>query len=160
MEIMFTPWRYEYVSTVDDRKGCVFCDTAADDSDRDNLIVYRAEKCFAILNMYPYSTGHLMIVPYEHARTIEDLDVDTLSEMMTVAQKCMKAIRNAFENEGFNIGINITRVAGAGITEHVHMHVVPRWSGDANFMSVTGNTRVLPLSLDEVWKKLAEELPV
>jgi ATP adenylyltransferase len=158
MDIMYTPWRYDYVSTVDDRTGCIFCEKSADDKDRENLVVYRAEKCFAILNLFPYSSGHLMVAPYKHTGTIEDLDIDTLAEMMTVVQKCMKATREAFGNEGFNIGINIARIAGAGITEHVHMHVVPRWAGDANFMPVVGQTRVLPLALDQVWERLTEKL--
>jgi ATP adenylyltransferase len=158
VDIMYTPWRYDYVSTVDDRTGCIFCEKAAADDDRNNLIVLRAEKCLAILNLYPYSSGHTMVAPYRHTGTIEDLDQETLSEMMTVAQTLMAALRKSFGNEGFNIGINIARIAGAGITEHVHMHVVPRWAGDANFMPVVGDTRVLPLSLDQVWEKLTDQL--
>lgn len=158
MDIMYTPWRYDYVSTVDDRTGCIFCEKSADDKDRENLVVYRAEKCFAILNLFPYSSGHLMIAPYKHTGTIEDLDAETLSEMMDVAKRCMKATREEFGNEGFNVGINMARIAGAGITEHVHMHVVPRWAGDANFMPVIAQTRVLPLSLDQVWERLTEQL--
>lgn len=158
MDIMYTPWRYDYVSTVDERKGCIFCDKAAEDDDRENLIVMRAERCLAILNLYPYSSGHTMVAPYKHTGTIEELDADTLTEMMTVAQTLMGAIRSSFNNEGFNIGINIARIAGAGITEHVHMHVVPRWAGDANFMPVVSGTRVLPLSLEEVWERLTSAL--
>jgi ATP adenylyltransferase len=155
---MYTPWRYDYVSTVDDRTGCIFCDKAAQDDDRGNLIVMRAEKCLAILNLYPYSSGHTMVAPYRHTGTIEDLEPETLTEMMTVAQTLMSAIRKSFNNEGFNIGINIARIAGAGITEHVHMHVVPRWAGDSNFMPVVAETRVLPLSLDQVWEKITTQL--
>ncbi len=158
MDIMYTPWRYEYVSTVDERKGCIFCDKAAEDDDRKNLIVLRADKCMAMLNLYPYSSGHTMVAPYKHAGTIEDLDMETLTEMMAVARKLMRAIRSSFDNEGFNIGINISRVAGAGITDHVHMHVVPRWAGDANFMPVVGDTRVLPVSLEQVWERLTASL--
>jgi len=158
LEIMYTPWRYDYVSTVDDRTGCIFCEKSASSEDRKNLVVLRAEKCFAMLNLFPYSSGHLMIAPYEHTGTIESLDAETLSEMMSVAKTCMKATREAFSNEGFNIGINIARIAGAGITDHVHMHVVPRWAGDANFMPVVSETRVLPLSLDGVWERLTETL--
>lgn len=158
LDIIYTPWRYEYVSTVDDRQGCIFCDKPAVGDDRKSLIVLRAEKCFAMLNLYPYSSGHLMVAPFEHTGTIENLDLETLSEMMQVTQRCMKAIRAAFGNEGFNIGVNIARIAGAGITEHVHMHVVPRWAGDANFMPVIGATRVMPLSLEQVWERLTEKL--
>jgi ATP adenylyltransferase len=99
-----------------------------------------------------------MVAPYKHTGTIEELDSETLGEMMSVVKKLMKAIRESFGNEGFNIGINITRIAGAGITEHVHMHVVPRWAGDANFMPVIGQTRILPLSLDQVWERLTGKL--
>ena len=159
MDIIYTPWRYDYVSNVDNRKeGCIFCSKRSEDDDRANLIVYLAEKCLAILNLFPYSSGHLMIAPYKHTGTIEELDAETLTEMMTLAQKCMHAARQAFGPDGFNVGINIARVAGAGITEHVHMHLVPRWAGDANFMPVCSDTRVLPLSLDQVWERLTEQL--
>ncbi len=158
MEIMYTPWRYEYVSTVDERTGCVFCEKAAEDRDRENLIVLRADRCMGILNLFPYSTGHAMVAPYEHTGTIEELDIETLSEMMAIAQRIMRAIRGSFGNDGFNVGINISRIAGAGITDHVHMHVVPRWAGDANFMPVVSETRVLPMSLDQVWERLTSAL--
>ena len=156
MEIIYTPWRYEYVSKVDEPKGCIFCEKAAQDRDRENLVVHRGKRCFAILNLFPYSTGHLMIAPYLHKGSIEDLDSDTLTEMMTLSQRCMKAIRQAFGPEGFNLGVNISRIAGAGITDHVHMHVVPRWAGDSNFMPITADTRVLPMALDEVWVALKD----
>lgn len=156
METMFTPWRYEYVSHVDEQEGCIFCDKVREDSDRKNLIVHRGENCFAILNLYPYASGHMMIAPYEHTGTIEDLDSETLAEMMDFCKRAMKALREAYSPEGFNVGINIARVAGAGIYEHVHMHVVPRWAGDANFMPVCAGVKVLPLDLDTVWQKMKE----
>jgi ATP adenylyltransferase len=158
MEYIFTPWRYDYVSTVDQREGCIFCERPAAGDDRENLIVTRGERCFVMLNLYPYSTGHLMIAPYEHTGTIESLDRETLADMMQMAQRCMEGLRDAFSPEGFNVGINIARVAGAGIVEHVHMHVVPRWKGDSNFMPVCAETRVLPLSLDQVWEALSARL--
>ena len=159
MDYIYTPWRYQYVSTVDDREQeCVFCDRVTRDNDRENLIVFRDNLCFAMLNLYPYSTGHVMIAPYKHTGTIEELDADNLAGMMALAQRCMAAIRDAFDPQGFNLGINIARVAGAGITDHVHLHVVPRWSGDSNFMSVVADTRVLPMTLDQVWEALSERL--
>lgn len=158
MEIIYTPWRYEYVSSVDKTEGCIFCDRIAEDRDRENLVVHRGERCFIILNRYPYTSGHLMIAPYEHAGSIEDLETATLTEMMTLARRSMKALRRTFDPEGFNIGVNIARIAGAGITGHVHMHVVPRWAGDNNFMAVTADTRVLPRTLDEVWLALSANL--
>jgi ATP adenylyltransferase len=158
MEYIFTPWRYEYVSKVDEKQGCIFCEKAAAEDDRANLVVFRDELCFAILNLFPYSSGHLMVAPYTHTGTIEELDADTTSAMMVLAKRCLAALRDAFGPDGFNLGINIARIAGAGITDHVHMHVVPRWAGDSNFMPVIGETRVLPLSLDQVWVALSERL--
>jgi ATP adenylyltransferase len=158
MEYIFTPWRYEYVSKVDEKKGCIFCEKAAADADRENLVVIRDELCFAMLNLYPYSSGHLMIAPYKHTGTIEDLDAESTAAIMALAKRCMAAIRDAFGPDGFNLGINIARVAGAGITDHVHLHLVPRWAGDSNFMPVIGDTRVLPMSLDQVWVALTERL--
>lgn len=146
------------MSTVDDRKGCIFCEKISGDKDRENLIVFRDELCFAILNLFPYSSGHVMVAPYRHSPSIEDLDDETIACMMSLARKCMAAIRDAFSPEGFNLGINIQRCAGAGIVDHVHMHVVPRWAGDSNFMSVVGETRVLPVTLDEVWHALSNRL--
>ena len=158
MDIIWTPWRYEYVKSVDDREGCIFCEKAQEKNDRENLIIYRGERCFAILNLFPYTTGHLMIAPYEHTGTIEEVDPDILTEMMVLAQRSMAAIREAFGSEGFNLGINISRVAGAGIKDHVHLHLVPRWAGDNNFMAVIAETRVLPRTLDEVWLALKDKI--
>lgn len=154
MEIIWTPWRYEYVNSVDERDGCIFCEKSKEENDRENLVVYRGRHCFAILNLFPYTTGHIMIAPYEHTGTIEKLDPETLTEMMVVAQNSLSAIRDAFGPEGFNLGINISRVAGAGIKDHVHLHLVPRWAGDNNFMAVIADTRVLPRTLDDVWLAL------
>jgi ATP adenylyltransferase len=154
LEIIWTPWRYEYVNSVDEREGCIFCEKPKKGSDQENLIVFRGKSCFAILNLFPYTTGHIMIAPYEHTGTIETLDPETLTEMMVVAQRSMNAIRDAFGPQGFNLGINISRVAGAGIKDHVHLHLVPRWAGDNNFMAAIADTKVLPLTLDDVWLAL------
>jgi len=142
------------VNSVDERDGCIFCEKSKEENDRENLVVYRGRHCFAILNLFPYTTGHIMIAPYEHTGTIEKLDPETLTEMMVVAQNSLSAIRDAFGPEGFNLGINISRVAGAGIKDHVHLHLVPRWAGDNNFMAVIADTRVLPRTLDDVWLAL------
>lgn len=160
MEVMFTPWRYEYVKTVDQQEGCIFCDKPSDpeSKDEENLILARWERCFVILNLYPYSSAHLMVVPYEHTGTIEDLDAETMGEMMALTQQCMRAIQEAYTPDGFNVGINISRVAGAGIDGHVHLHLVPRWDGDSNFMPVVAGIRVLPLALDSVWRTLKDLL--
>ena len=156
MDIIWTPWRYEYVSTVDEREGCIFCDRPTSGDDEENMILAREQYCFAMLNIYPYTTGHLMIAPYRHTGTIEELDPETLKEMMTLAQRSMEAIRKTFDPQGFNLGINISRIAGAGVTDHVHLHVVPRWSGDSNFMTVVAQTRVMPQALDQVFARLRE----
>jgi ATP adenylyltransferase len=160
LKAIFTPWRYEYVKSVDEREGCIFCEKPSEpeEMDRQNLVLLRGNACFAILNLYPYSSGHVMIAPYEHTRTIEGLPGAVLEEMMTMVQRCMKAVREAYTPDGFNVGINIARVAGAGIDDHVHMHVVPRWAGDANFMPVVAGVKVLPLTLDDVWARLVELL--
>ena len=142
------------MNSVDERDGCIFCEKSKEENDRENLVVYRGRHCFAILNLFPYTTGHIMIAPYEHTGTIEKLDPETLTEMMVVAQNSLSAIRDAFGPEGFNLGINISRVAGAGIRDHVHLHLVPRWAGDNNFMAVIADTRVLPRTLDDVWLAL------
>ena len=146
------------MNSVDEREGCIFCEKAKEENDRENLIVSRGERCFAILNLFPYTTGHLMIAPYEHTGTIEDVDPEILTEMMVLAQRSMGVIREAFGPEGFNLGINISRVAGAGIKDHVHLHLVPRWAGDNNFMAVIADTRVLPRTLDEVWLALKDKI--
>jgi ATP adenylyltransferase len=158
VEYIFAPWRYEYVSKVDEKSGCIFCEKSVETDERENLVLYREERCFAILNLFPYSTGHLMIAPFEHVGSIEDLEIETIASMMSLAKRCMTAIRDAFHPDGFNLGINIARTAGAGIVDHVHLHVVPRWSGDSNFMPVVGETRVLPLTLDQVWEALTKRL--
>ena len=158
MEIIWTPWRYEYVNSVDEREGCIFCEKPEDENDRENLIVFRGERCFAVLNLFPYTTGHIMIAPYVHTGTIEELEPETLTEMMVLAQRSMSAIREAFGPDGFNLGINISRVAGAGIKDHVHLHLVPRWAGDSNFMAVIAETRVLPRTLEDVWLALKDKI--
>jgi ATP adenylyltransferase len=158
VEYIFAPWRYEYVSKVDEKSVCIFCQKASEENDRENLIVFREELCFGILNLFPYSTGHVMIAPFQHVPSIEDLDIDTITSIMSQAKRCMGAIRDAFNPDGFNLGVNIARTAGAGIADHVHLHVVPRWSGDSNFMPVVGETRVLPMTLDQVWEELSKRL--
>lgn len=154
MEIIWTPWRYEYVSNVDRQGDCIFCDKTAEGCDRENQILKRAKRCVVMLNRYPYTTGHLMIAPFEHLASIEDLDGETAAEMMALAQLSIAALRKSFGPDGFNIGINIARVAGAGLADHVHMHVVPRWAGDNNFMAVVADTKVLPCNLDDVYDRL------
>jgi ATP adenylyltransferase len=146
-ERLWAPWRLEYI------KGpkadeCIFCTKPAGNDDRANYIVRRGEHCFAILNAFPYNNGHLMIAPYRHVPSIEELEPEPLLELMTLAQQGLGALRGAYGPEGFNLGINQGKVAGAGVEHHVHLHIVPRWGADTNFMPVIANTRVLPQSLD------------
>jgi ATP adenylyltransferase len=153
MEHIFSPWRYKYIASADKETGCVFC-RARDGNDRDFLIVYRGDKNFIILNLYPYTSGHLMIVPYEHADSLAATDGETTAEMMEMAKRAVKALEAEYHPDGFNVGMNLGRSAGAGVADHIHLHVVPRWTGDANFVSIVGETRVLPEDLETTYEKL------
>lgn len=154
MDRLWSPWRYQYISKASGSEGCIFCEKAAARQDRENLIVLRAEYNFVLLNLYPYTSGHLMIAPYAHVATLEDAEDLTLAEMMLLAKRAETRLRTVYRAPGFNIGMNIGECAGAGIAGHIHMHVVPRWVGDANFMSTIGETRVLPEDLQTTYEKL------
>lgn len=158
MEIKYTPWRMRYISRGDTPPdgGCVFCTIAAapPDHDDDNLLLLRGERCFVVMNLYPYNTAHLMVLPYEHTADLPALDADTAEELFELTRRCVTLLSAEYHPHGFNIGMNLGRTAGAGIAEHLHMHIVPRWSGDANFMPVVGGTRVLPEELGETYRRL------
>ena len=141
-----------------DPQGCVLCQIVAENNDRASYILYRGKTSYMVLNVYPYNNGHLMVVPYKHTPSIEDLDAETLSELMTLAKKAVQMLRRLMKPEGFNIGVNIGKASGAGFDEHVHVHIVPRWAGDSNFMTVTGNTRIIPELLGETYEKLRSTL--
>ena len=153
---IWAPWRLAYVrdASKDAEQGCIFCAKPAED-DRENLIVHRGERCFVILNLYPYTNGHLMVAPFEHVAGLEDLPAETTAEMMALGQRAIEVLKAAYEPHGFNVGFNQGRVAGAGVEHHIHMHVVPRWGGDTNFMPVLGDTRVMPQTLDQTYETLA-----
>ena len=157
MDILWSPWRFRYVSEVAKKSGCVFCEKAAarPDQDRANLILHRASRNLVILNLFPYTTGHAMVAPYAHVAKLADLDAETLAEMMALAQKLEAALASAYQPHGFNMGMNLGRSAGAGIADHVHLHFLPRWFGDSNFMTVVGETRVQPEDLATTYDKLA-----
>jgi ATP adenylyltransferase len=138
-------------------KKCVFCDELKRPDGLENLIVYRGPRAFVILNRYPYTSGHLMAVPYEHLPSLDLLDAEVRAEMMELTTKAIQVLRKIYTPQGFNIGINIGEAAGAGIAAHVHMHIVPRWGGDTNFMSSLANTRVLPESLEETYTRVRQE---
>jgi len=154
MEHIFSPWRYKYIATADRVEGCVLCRVQESGKDAENYIVYRGKLNFVILNLFPYTSGHLMIVPYEHTASLASADEATTTEMMDLAKRAQSALEAEYHPDGFNIGMNLGRSAGAGVAEHIHLHVVPRWTGDANFVSIVGETRVLPEDLRTTREKL------
>ena len=158
MDYLWTPWRYAYVSGTEKTVGCVFCEAAKAEDDEKALVVHRGEHCFVILNAYPYTPGHVMIVPYAHLDELRKLPIDAANEMMALSQKMETVLRSLYRPDGINLGMNIGKAAGAGIAGHIHMHVLPRWIADANFVSVVGETRVLPETLDVTWKKMRKAM--
>ena len=137
------------------RDGCVFCDKMRnEEDDRENMVLHRGQHACIMLNLYPYNTGHLMIIPRRHASSLEDLDLETQVEVMGLITLCLRVLREALHPDGFNVGINIGKAAGAGISEHVHIHVVPRWEGDTNFMPIMAETRVMPELLLQTYDRL------
>ncbi|MFH2055314.1 MAG: HIT domain-containing protein [bacterium] len=150
---IYAPWRAEYILGPKE-KECIFCRMAGEDKDRENFIVHRAEHCFVVMNRYPYTTGHLMIVPYRHQSDLEALSVAEMGELMALAQKVIAGQKRESSPQGFNVGFNLGRPAGAGIEEHLHLHVVPRWEGDSSFVAVIDDTRVLSLPLGDVYESL------
>lgn len=181
MDRLWTPWRYEYVSSADTaaRQGvppllaawpgdtdCVFCNLQAatayavgqgmpaEDADRAANMVYRGEFCYICLNAYPYNSGHAMIVPYVHLDQLCKLELSAAQEMITLAQRLERVLRQVYSPDGVNLGMNLGKAAGAGVAGHLHMHMLPRWAGDTNFMTVVGETRVLPESLEMTWQRL------
>jgi ATP adenylyltransferase len=157
MERLWAPWRMAYVE-VSQPTGCIFCEKPAQEADRENLILHRGETAFVILNAFPYNNGHLMVAPYRHTADLESLTAEECAEVMALAQWCTRLLRAAFRPDGFNLGMNLSRIAGAGIADHLHLHLVPRWSGDTNFMPVIGETKVLPDSLEQTYAKLREAI--
>ena len=154
---IWAPWRLAYVkdASKDTEEGCIFCVKPEEDDDRANLIVHRGEHSFVILNLYPYTNGHLMVAPYEHIAGFQELSPDTVAEMMALAQRAMARLEEVYDPHGYNVGINQGRVAGAGVEHHIHLHVVPRWGGDTNFMPVIADTKVMPQTLEQSYDALA-----
>lgn len=153
MKRLWSPWRMEYLVS-EKSQGCIFCNKIVKDNDRENLLLYRGSKSCLMLNLYPYNSGHLMAIPYEHASSLESLEEDTLLELMLLVKKSLTALRKVMNPDGFNIGVNIGKASGAGIDEHVHIHIVPRWEGDTNFMPIFAETRVVPELLHDTYDKL------
>ncbi len=156
MKHVWAPWRMAYIEDNSKSNGCVFCSALSQSDGPGNLILHRGDKAFIILNRYPYTSGHVMVVPLVHEPTLERLDDATLIELMHLSNMALARIRQAYQTQDFNLGINIGQAAGAGIVGHVHIHIVPRWNGDTNFMSTTSDTRVLPEFLEETYARLSQ----
>lgn len=157
MDHLWSPWRYRYVSTAEPTSACIFCAKSQENRDEQNLILYRGQRAFILLNLFPYTSGHLMIAPYSHVGTLEEADEATATELMLLTRASQARLRDVYRAPGFNVGMNIGSAAGAGIAGHIHMHVLPRWPGDVNFMTVVGETRVIPEDIGETYRRL---LPV
>jgi ATP adenylyltransferase len=153
MDHLWTPWRMAYIRSDKQADGCVFCNLAAD-VNNETQVIARSQHVYVTLNLYPYNNGHVMVVPYEHIQTQESLSTEALTDLMLTVNRCLAALRKVYHPAAYNIGANIGAAAGAGIAEHYHFHIVPRWSGDANFMSVVGETRVIPDTLENTYREL------
>jgi len=157
MNHLWSPWRMEYLDGSNKVDGCVFCVAQSMQDSAENLIVYRGKRAYVILNRYPYTSGHTMVVPFEHKANLEELDPETRAEIMELTSQSITVLRSLYKPQGFNMGANLGEAAGAGIPKHVHLHVVPRWSGDTNFMSTLGQTRVLPEALEDTYNRVKNE---
>ena len=157
-EKLWAPWRMKYIEGIDVNYSgkCIFCEKPKEKNDKKNFVLYRGSKCFIILNTFPYNNGHLLVVPYKHTSEINELDSETVLEVMNTTSIAIEAVKNTMRPDGFNVGMNLGRSAGAGIAEHLHIHIVPRWIGDTNFMPVIGGTKVISESLEDTYKKLSK----
>jgi ATP adenylyltransferase len=157
MKQLWSPWRMNYIMNHDKDADCVFCKAINQEDTPENLVIYRAAETFLILNRYPYTSGHLMVVPYAHIAQLEDLPAQTRAELMELAARSVQVLRVLYKPDGFNLGINVGEAAGAGIASHIHLHVVPRWAGDTNFLSSLAQTRVLPENLSDSYRRIRKE---
>lgn len=160
MDTLWAPWRMEYIEGAKNGESnqCIFCSRITQKADTENLILYRGERAFIIMNRFPYNNGHLMVVPYRHSGNILDLDTEENAELLQLIQMGVKALEQVMQPHGFNIGMNLGRVAGAGVEDHVHFHVVPRWNGDTNFMPIIGETKVVSEALEKSYRKLSKAI--
>ena len=154
MDRLWSPWRYQYVSAGAPASECIFCEKAAQNNDAENFVVWRGRRNFVLLNLYPYTTGHLMVAPYEHVPLLEEAAEETAIELMLITRRAQKHLREVYRPEGLNLGMNLGKAAGAGIAGHIHMHVLPRWTADANFMTTVAETRIIPEDLKVTYEKL------
>jgi ATP adenylyltransferase len=151
---IWAPWRLPYVKDASKDTDCIFCTKPAEGNDEETFIVHRGERCYVILNTFPYTNGHLMVAPFQHVGRLQDLDSETLAEIMRLGARATAILDDAYGPEGYNVGFNQGRIAGAGFDSHIHMHVVPRWAGDTNYMPVIADTRVMPQSLEQSYETL------
>ena len=156
MKTLWTPWRIEYI-TGEKKEGCIFCDKPKEGNDKKNLILFKGETSFIIMNRYPYSNGHLMAVPYRHINNMSELDHKERLELMNLTTKCIEILK-VMNPDGFNIGMNLGTAGGAGIDDHLHFHIVPRWNGDTNFMPLIADVKVMPEYLEDTYETLSEQL--
>jgi ATP adenylyltransferase len=156
LDYLWSPWRYPYLTALQKPEGCIFCIMAAAGDDENTLIVFRGEHNFVVLNRFPYTSGHLMVVPYKHVPDLAGISEESASELMTLTRAAERHIRWLYRPDGLNLGMNLGESAGAGVAGHIHMHVLPRWTGDANFMTTVGQTRVLPEELPVTWKRMRD----
>ncbi len=154
MKRIWSPWRMKYIEGHEEQEGCIFCNALALPDNEENLIIKRGTLAFVILNLYPYSSGHIMVAPVAHQPSLEFLDSDSRAEMMELVSESIEVLKETYRPQAFNVGANIGEAAGAGEPGHVHMHIVPRWTGDTNFMSTLGETRVLPEALEQTYKRI------
>lgn len=155
-KILYTPWRMDYINS-EKEKRCIFCLEQSAESDQKHLVLYRSEYSFVIMNLYPYNNGHLMVVPVRHVSHLTDLNEAELSDLMLLVQKSADILTRVYHPDGMNIGMNLGKAAGAGVDSHIHMHLVPRWQGDANFMATVGGTRLVPEEFEKAYSKLKEQ---
>ena len=156
MNYLWSPWRMPYIETQNQSERCVFCEVLKREDDEENLIILRSKTSFVIMNRYPYTSGHVMVLPLVHEATLEALPKETRSEMMELTATATRVLKHVYSPDGFNIGINIGEASGAGIEEHIHIHVVPRWVGDTSFMTTIGETRTLPEAIEKTYQRISK----
>jgi ATP adenylyltransferase len=154
MDRLWSPWRFEYIRTADQAPSCVFCDVLRQDRDAENFVLFRGKDAFVILNLFPYTSGHVLVVANRHISSLGEAAAHELHEIIDLSRQCENALRQEYRPDGYNLGFNLGRAAGAGVDRHLHLHVLPRWVGDSNFVSVVGETRVLPEELPVTYKRL------
>jgi len=157
---LWAPWRMKYVEyvTIEKKRTCFLCEAARSQVSKESLVIFKDENWFVMLNLYPYNTGHLLVAPYRHVATLDDLTEEELRDLGQVLQKAVKLVKLTYNPDGFNIGLNLGRVAGAGLEDHLHFHIVPRWNGDTNFMPILANTKVIPEAIYDTYERLAKKL--